>query len=624
MKRMFLAITVFAIVLGARARDARALDYVHFHGGPMKNLWVDLIFWGSNFDATDHQTVKQRVINVANWVNGVSPQAIGMEAAVHYYGLSGIQPGMWIDDTNNPYPSAYQLDDGNFQPVVSAAQNGSLGPAFDFNDNVASWEGLPAGSNRLALVITKGMTNYCISLHRAVGCLDVVGYHDSRSGNPYGAAMIEDGTVISHEILEAMTDPYLFDGWAASNGIFSENEAADECENQSGALAMLTINAPYTMSGINTQTSSCMQDIPETHAPLTATLGYGGMGQVPLYLYYVDPNGHLQQVSWANAGLAATGPYDLGQPSSGVRAVGKPSVVFQNYNIYVFVKGSDNALWMFSNNTWTYLGGLIYGDPSAVSWIFSGAQWIHIAVLGTDNYIWLNSLRLGVPQGWGQIYTGGTLLVGSPNLISQGADSLDVFASGEDGQMKWLRWRSAWLDPVTIASDYSVPLTSKPAIATISGNNGLELIATSAAAPSVTGMWQTSYNGSSWSAFVPNTFNITPEAYNFGFQGTPALVSKTAGRVDLFSVARSGKVWWFWNGNQPGNSQWHTKNTIGASVPDPLVFGGATGDPIAISRGAGKMELFYRTDDGRLAHWTTTDSGGHWSTETVLAANSIQ
>jgi hypothetical protein len=59
-------------------------------------------------------------------------------------------------------------------------------------------------------------------------------------------------------------------------------------------------------------------------------------------------------------------------------------------------------------------------------------------------------------------------------------------------------------------------------------------------------------------------------------------------------------------------------------VPPALVDSGATGDPVAVSRGAGKMEVFYRTDDGRLAHMTTTDSGTHWTTETALSANSIQ
>jgi hypothetical protein len=523
------------------------------------------------------------------------------------------------------------LDDSNFQSTVTRAQLPQRGDSaafnfFDFSGNAAS-PTLPAGSNRLALVITKGTNNYCISAHRAFGCLTVNGYHDSMSGNPYGAVMLESiNPVLSHEIFEAMSDPYLFNGWAADNGIFSQNEMADECENQSGGgeFAWLTINAPYTMSGVNTQVSSCMQTIPEQHAPLAATFGYGGMGTVPLYLFFVDPNGHLQYEYWGDAGQAPSGPYDLGQPSPGVTVAGKPSVVFQNYNTYIFVKGSDNALWMFAGNTWTYLGGIIYGDPSAVAWIYSGAQWIHVAALGTDSYVWLYGLRLGVPQGWGQIYTGGTLFAGAPNLLSQGADSLDVFATGEDGQIKWLQYRSAWLNPVTVSHDYAVPITSKPAVTRINGTSGLELIATSGVSANSTSMWQTSYNGSSWSSFVPGAFNITPEAYNYGFEGTPALVSSTASRVDVFSVARSGKLWWFWNGNQPGNSQWHTKNTLGAFVPPALVDSGATGDPVAVSRGAGKMEVFYRTDDGRLAHMTTTDSGTHWTTETALSANSIQ
>jgi hypothetical protein len=631
MKKTFLAVAVFAIMSGVRARDARALNYVHFSGGPMKNLYVDLIFWGTNFNAGDRSAVMQNVIDVANWLNGVNQPPIGMEPAIHYYGPSSIAPGQWIADFT-PIPTLFNpLDDSSFQAIVSAAQRGDFGAAFDYNTNVATPSGLPAGSNRLALVITKGTNDYCISAHRAAGCLDVWGYHDSMSGNPYGAVMSEHiWPILSHEILEAMSDPYVGNGWVTDGVIpFTwGDEIADECETQSGGseFAWLTINAPYTMSGVNTQSSSCMQYIPEAHAPLAATFGYGGMGTVPLYLFFVDRNGHLKNEYWGDAGQAATGPNDLGQPSSGVRAVGKPSVVFSNNTLYVFVKGSDNVLWMYSNNTWTYLGGSIYGDPSAVVWTYSGATWIHVAALGLDSYVWLYGLRLGVPQGWGQIYTGGTLFAGPPNLVSQGADSLDVFATGEDGQMKWVKFRSgSWFAPITVAHDNAIPITSKPAVTRINGTtNGLDLIATSSLAANTTGLWQTSYEGSSWSSFVDGEFNITPEAKNYGFEGTPAVVSTTAHRVDVFSVARSGKLWWFWNGNQPGNSQWHTKNTFGASVPPALVDSGATGDPVAVSRGAGKMEVFYRTDDGRLAHMTTTNSGTSWTTETVLPAYSIQ
>jgi hypothetical protein len=279
------------------------------------------------------------------------------------------------------------------------------------------------------------------------------------------------------------------------------------------------------------------------------------------------------------------------------------------------------------NGTWTSLGGRIYGEPSVVLWTWANGLWIHVAALGTDDKLYLQGIdNHGTPQGWGQLDLDGTLFVGPPNLLSRGANSLDVFATGEDGQIRWLRFANPyWSGPTTIPHDSVLPIVSKPAVAR-TGANGLELFAMSAVGANAPGMWHTSYDGSSWASFVPGWMNITPDAYNWGFQGTAAVLSGTGtGRVDVFSVARSGKLWWFWNGNEPHASGWNTANSgPGASVPPPLVDGGATGDPVAVSRGAGKMEVFYRTDNGRLAHMTTINSGATWTTEVVLPSYSIQ
>ncbi len=632
MKKTFLAVAAIAFVSAAGVRDAKATDFLHFRGGPMKNLYVDLIFWGNNFSSGDRQFVRDTVTDIANWLNGGTTPPIGMEPTIHYYGLSGIVPGAWIDDKRTTPPSSGQLDDISFQPHVADAQSGLLGPSFDWNSNVASSSGLPVGSNRLALVITKGTANYCISLHRASGCAQASGYHDVRSGNPYGAVMLEaNDPVLSHEILEAMSDPYLFNGWVADNGIFSQNEVADECESQSGGseFAWLSLNAPYASLGINTPTVTCQQFMPEAHAPMAATFEFGGMGTMPLVLVYVDPNGHVQSVSWPNAGQAATGPFDLGQPSPSVRAAGKPTIMYSMSagGELIFVKGSDGAVWMRRAGTWSSLGGQIYGDPSVVSWTWNNALWFHVAAVGLDDKLYVQGVNnQGTAFGWGQVDLDGTLFIGPPNIVSRAANSLDVFVTGEDGQIRWIKFNNPnWSGPTTIPHSPSDPFVSKPAVAR-TNTTGLELIVASGVEANVPGLWQTSWDGSFWTTFGLGKFGIPTDDYMWGHQGTPAVVSGTGRRVDVFSVARSGKLWWFWSDNEPhGSSRWHTSTApLNSLNPPPLVSSGVSGDPVAMSRTTGQMEVFYRTNNGRLTHMTTTNSGSSWTTETLLPVNSIQ
>jgi hypothetical protein len=198
-----------------------------------------------------------------------------------------------------------------------------------------------------------------------------------------------------------------------------------------------------------------------------------------------------------------------------------------------------------------------------------------------------------------------------------------MFAVGEDGQLRWLKYRSGWQAPVTVGHDSAMPFVSTPAVVKRPGN-GLEVVAMAGPGSGGAGMYQTAYDGSNWSGFVDGQFQILPDDTGWGFEGTPAVLSGAGGRVDVFSVARTGKLWWFYATNEPHSSIWRTGlSPIGSPVPAPLVASGATGDPLVLSRGAGQMELFYRTNDGRLAHMTY--SNGAWGvTEYVLLRNAIR
>jgi hypothetical protein len=660
MRGALVGLSVLAVVLGFDARTALANGPLIFQGGPMKNLYVDLIFWG-DFTSDDRQSVLTYVSQLANYLNGAGAD-LGLEPAVHYYGVSGIAPGMWQNDPNAIPVSllagqGWQPDDNTFQSIVGPARAGQYGPAYDFYtsvpdpNHIVSQSGLPSQNNRLALVITKGTSTYCADAgDTTLGvCAPItqVGYHWWNNGLLYGAVMFESIDTLSHEVMEAMTDPipYLNTGygWMTSGDYFWHDEACDSCSMYVDGISTITVNSPFAAGNI--PAVSCNFEIPERHAPMDATLEYGGNGTQPLVLFYLMRNGDIGSVSWSNAGQPASAPYDYGPLASGVTAVGKPSVV---YSIAVggerlFVRGSDSALWMHYNGSWTSLGGIVYGDPRAVVASINGSAVVYIAVLGLDDNLYLQwIINNGSPSGWAGIPSlDGTLFAVPPTLISRTANTLDVFAVSEHGDLKQIPWNTStgWGAPVSLSNNPSVPFVTTPAALARSATS-IEVLG-GTVGPGDHGMDETSWNGSSWSA-VQGYFQMPDNDTNYGFEGTPAIVSAVPGRVDVFAVSRSGELWWYWSGGYPwpsgfvnntyGNSQ---TNLSGGRQPLPLVSSGVTGDPIAVSRGSGsgEMEVFYRTATGGLAHityknggWATTNNHGLYSiaTEYALPPYSIQ
>jgi hypothetical protein len=620
MRRALVGLSVLAVVLGVDARAALADGPLNFQGGSMKNLYVDLIFWG-DFSAADRQSVLSYVGQLDYWLNGGSPD-LGMEPAVHYYGVSGITLGTWL---SNPNPVTYlvgHLDDNVFQPMVGQALEGVFGPAYDFQTNVpdpnhiASQSGLPGGSNRLALVITKGTETYCLdagdsSLGFCAPDGPYYGYHWWANA-PYGAVMFESLSTLSHEVMESMTDPSPFNGWTASAYIAFSNEACDGCSIGNNGISTITVDSPFVYG--NMSAVSCDLEIPEQHAPMAATFEYGFRSQ-PLTLFYVMSNGHIGTVGWSDAGQPASAPYDLGAPSSTVTAVGKPTVTYSitTGGERLFVKGSDGALWTHYNGAWTSLGGLFYGDPKAVLW---GTNDVLVTVLGSDDNLYFYSVQ----SGW-YFFPAEPPIVGSPTVISRSSGALDWFAVGEDGTVKWISYNasSGWAAPVTLGNAGGTPFLAPVGVASQNANQ-MDLFGTAQL-----GLWHTGWNGSSWGPVSAGNWQLpaSPEG-SYGFQGTPAVVSSGSGQTNVFAVSRYGELWWWYSTQEPNGYIW-TDGAGGTGSPNPLplVTAGVTGDPLAISRGSGEIEVFYRTTAGSLVHLTYVN--GAWgSPENLLQAGSIQ
>ena len=633
------------IVAASGAANAQSMT---FAGGPMKNLTIDLIFWG-NFCTkaycADRQDVFDYVADLASYLRGVNAP-VGMEPALHYYGVSDITLGTWVAGTTDLF--GYGI--GQAKPgldemsgIVASARAGAYGPAYDFHNNYYG-PVLPTGSNRLPVVVTLG-----INTLDDYG--DYQGFHDSSNGNPYAASRWESIAVLSHEIFEAMTDPtvsapviFSGPGWSGQINFFTE--VADQCENNwsydgywsiastyqqpwDGALnwrgttqpnnddisglASITVDPPYSYPNPAPQVS-CEFFIPEQHAPLATTFEYGGNGQTPLALFYVDSAGRLEQLWWGAAGQTASGPYDYGQPSASVIAVGKPSVVYSlSFGERIFVRGSDGALWMRANGSWTSLGGLIFGDPKAIMW--DNGVLVDVFALGTDDRLYFYGMTNSVLYGWQVLpNTGSTLFAGPPTVLSRTPTTLDVFATGEDANLKWMGMTSAgWAAPVTLSGGGNPVLSTPSALA--QGANAAVF------ANAQFGLLESSWSGSSWYSPADAPFQTTTPDNPYGMQGTPAPVSWGPGRYDMFSVSRNGKLWWWASNNATAYFSTWSDVAPGTTQFDPaaLVTSGVSGDPAAVTRYPGELEVFYRTTNGGLRHMTYNNTNNSWTTEQALA-----
>ena len=69
---------------------------------------------------------------------------------------------------------------------------------------------------------------------------------------------------------------------------------------------------------------------------------------------------------------------------------------------YLFVRGSDNGLWIsYNGGDWQNLGGTFFGDPTAV--FRNGGGDVNVFVLGTDSNIWTYGIHQGTLIGWSSV-----------------------------------------------------------------------------------------------------------------------------------------------------------------------------------------------------------------------------
>jgi hypothetical protein len=579
--RTLLLTLAVAAMSFASAKPAFAVDNLYFNGGPMRNLTIDLVFLGS-FSTTEMADVRDYVTKLSQYFAG-DQSPTGKDPVLRYYGLWGTSPGEWIVDTNAA-PSS--LDDNGVVNQINLAKSGAFGSPKDFAGNVIPG-GLASAINRLPVLITKG-----VNLGANVG-----GFHEYRV-TPYAVTRFElsdgFGRILSHEIQEAMTDTTPWSGWATS----SNEEGADACDMRATDSPFWTATSGDNVTGIcdftldpsfpGISSDSCNIFEPEQYAPISANLVGANLAA-----FFRTPGGHIETMSWI-PGSPHEGLFDFGQPSASVRAQGKPSSVFSvATGQLVYVRGSDNALWQLSSSGWTSLGGVIFGDPSAI--IFNGNA-PEIFALGTNNHIFRFSAAAG---GWSAVPDSGSGYSGPPRVTSHSSTTIDIFAVGENGHLEWI--------PFTQAGGFGSlvdmgTVFGRPHHTPISGaswaSGRLDIFATSEVSVvhrGYTGSWASDYDSRPELGTAPS--------------GSVAVSSPASGRLEAIVVDRSNLM-----RHLTYNGAW-TADSMNPIVND------AVGDAEVLSSSKG-LEVFYRSTTAALKHMTWN---GSWIFEgAVTSAGAIQ
>jgi len=643
----FVTALIAALCTLAVPRAADAHGPLDFLGGPMRNFIVDLVFLGDFTDA-ERADVREYVQQFAGFLDGTSSTIpYGWEAAVHYYGVQGIIPGVFISDPNPvPFPmlrGGWEVPSNTeILTEVDSAANGSFGYTGDIVTGASTFSWLPLAPNHLAIVMTKG-TNPVEDGSGGVpiigsGSGPAYGFHADNGGNPYAAVMFDGGglgfedfmVTLSHEVVEAMTDPIRSNGWVYNAGFFSlHDEAADGCGGDphmtwtasSGhdisGVTQLTLNGSYGGIHSNIPAASCQAFEPEEFAPMTAVLDLTRAGAV-VDLFYRTPDGRIEELYWTSPTAAASGPINWGLPFPGngamrlpsVGAAGKPSTVhgLAVEETRLFTRGTDNAVYMLTINSgtgqgqWTPLGGILFGDPSAVLWNSNTA--INVFGLGNNDLLYTYGITSTILGGWALVPNNvGRVFVSSPKAISTSASTIDVFIPGENGDI--------WRVPYSNASGWSGAQdigrmgdggphseASRSPVSAISMTPGqLDVLG---AADQYFGWLEN--RGGPWGGSAP----FIALGDNTGASGTPALVSWGSTRMDSFGIDRSNQLY---HAYYSGVTWFGDANPIATD---------AVGDPVAVTRGPQQLDVFYRNTNGNVTH--KRYDGTTWFTEVVAAA----
>ncbi|HXI54453.1 MAG TPA: hypothetical protein VNO55_00210, partial [Polyangia bacterium] len=427
----------------------------------------------------------------------------------------------------------------------------------------------------------------------------LAGYHD---GYPdlFGAADFGTPSVLGHEILETMSSPDSFGGltdddeWSTEESFLGldHEEGADACGGV-GDLSLFTLNKPNG--------ASCELYEPQQYAPIAVTFAprpnggdFSQLGTVTAF--YLLETAALATTTW-DLFTNQTTIENWGAPN-GIGFFGKPAAVTSAAlgGSFAFMRDGQGAVWQFHNGTFTPLGGVIIGDPTAVTW--DDGQIISVFALGTSGALFMKMFAAGNWSGWTVVPTTESYRFSAPpRAYSRAPGTIDVFAAGTNGHLNWFSYNSpggGWghnQNGGTISSDlgtiFGAPHHTPVAIAA-TGSNRLDVFGSSESEivhRQWTGQWSGDYEARS-------------ELNGAGVSGTPAVVWRDSDHIDAFSIDRQGQILHI----AGSSTAWFTPDGI------PLATDGV-GDPVVISPDVQTLWLFYKATDGTLSYlyWNQLD-----------------
>ncbi|MDB4874040.1 MAG: hypothetical protein JWM41_486 [Gemmatimonadetes bacterium] len=212
----------------------------------------------------------------------------------------------------------------------------------------------------------------------------------------------------------------------------------------------------------------------------------------------------------------------------------QPAAVAGRDKVFLFVRGSDNAVWVTTRPTaraiprvlgvsdfvewspWASLGGNVGSGPSASARGDQGSV-LDVFAQGSNGHLVHTWYDGGKWSSWEDL---GGAITSSPASISTTANNVDVFARGTDNGLAHRAWvPSGWRAWEKIPGGI---LTSAPGVASL-GNGNINVFA----AGTDTHMYHTWSSGGAWAKW---------EDLGCCIVGAPAAVSTVPGQ--LFTIAR--------------------------------------------------------------------------------------
>jgi 5-hydroxyisourate hydrolase-like protein (transthyretin family) len=351
------------------------------------------------------------------------------------------------------------------------------------------------------------------------------------------------------------------------------------------SVTSTTVNTTFTISGTLTTTSGGIANATITLNGTNTTTN--SSGNYSFSLSESTPGTYQFQTTYAGNATYTNATSNTVRVTVNliVTPTSSPAIVD---SLFLFVRGSDNALWYKTWNgaTWsnaTSLGGTLTSSPAATS---PSSGVINVFVQGTTGTVYEKTTTNSGTTWSGWTSLGGVLAAGSsPAATSPSTGVIDVFAQGttaavyektsSDSGATWSGWTS--LGGVLAAN--SGPAATSSGSVTYVFAHGTD-----------NAVWYKDWNGTAWSSW--NSLGGVLAAGS-----SPAATSPASSAIDVFAQSTNGAVYEKTTAN--GGTTWGGWASLGGVL--------AAGSSPAATSESGQVYIA-ALGTGNVLWWKTTTS----------------